>query len=1103
MKRIFSSCLALLLMLATGMTARALGIASQKDQPDDPRYGVSWSGLQFRSLGPALTSGRISDFAVNPDDPSEFYVATASGGVWKTTNMGADFKPVFDHEGSYSIGAITMDPNNHNVIWVGTGENNNQRSVSYGDGLYKSVDGGKSWTKVGLDHSEHIGMIAVDPRNSDVVYVAAYGPLWSAGGDRGLYKTTDGGKTWNAVLTISENTGVNEVHLDPRNPDVVYATAHQRRRKQFTLIDGGPESAVYKSTDGGQNWRKIMKGLPGGWIGRIGMDISPANPDVLYAIVEAQGDHGGFFRSTDRGESWQKMDSYTSRGNYYQEIIADPVDVNRVYSMDTFAKVTEDGGKTWQNLGEKNKHVDNHALWINPENPKYLLIGCDGGVYQSYDRGNNWRFYPNLPVTQFYKVSVDYAQPFYNVYGGTQDNFSLGGPTRTIDATGISNSNWFVTVRGDGFETQVDPKDSDIIYAQSQYGNVVRFDRKTGEQLSIKPKAPKGEDAYNFNWDTPLLISSHDHQRLYIAADKVFRSDDRGNSWKVISGDMTRQIDRNKLEVMGRVWPMDAVAKNASTSKYGAVVALEESPVDENLLFAGTDDGLVHITEDGGQNWRTIDHFPGAPDRIYVNEIIASHHDRNTVYVALNNHKSGDFKPYIYKSTDLGRSWKPIANNLPERGSVYAIAEDYKNPDLLFVGTEYSLFVSLDGGQSWKKFNNGLPTVAVRDITIQPREDDLVLATFGRGFYVLDNYSALREFSKPVQQAEGHLFSVRDSYQYLPYSRIGASASSVYYGKKGFQGETWFLGENLKPGALITYYLKDTIQTLKEQRQEQEKKKFKDDEPVYYPSYEELSKERDEKQPYLLFTIRDMNNEVVRELRKPATKGLHRVRWDLRFPDITSVSESDADPLKSSDDGILVLPGTYTVQMSKSVDGKVTPISDPVSFTVKPLEERSIPTDRDKVLAFQHRLMELARTLNGAERTVDQLEERAKYYLAAVKVLNTPEADSLKDDIYALQDQLEKVREKLSGDPVAAELDMDQPPSISDRINGALYGNLGSTAKPTETQQRVSEIATERIKPVLQQLQNLQEQDVPRIEQQLDKLHAPWTPGRTLKLQDQ
>jgi photosystem II stability/assembly factor-like uncharacterized protein len=589
----------ILIFLSCSLFIQAQQKGDQTEEKD-PIAKLSLSALKFRAIGPALTSGRISDFAINPNNNSEFYVATSSGGVWKTVNAGTTFKPIFDEEGSYSIGCITMDPNNTNVLWVGTGENNNQRSVAYGDGLYKSEDGGKSWKNVGLKNSEHIGKIAVDPRDSDVVYVAAYGPLWSAEGDRGLYKTTDGGKNWEAVLTIDEHTGVSEVHLDPCDPDVIYAIAHQRRRRMWTYLGGGPGSAIYKSKDAGASFSKINEGLPEGDLGRIGLAISPLDSKTIYAIVEAQRGKGGFYRSINGGASWEKQNSYTSRGNYYQEIFCDPKDIDRVYSMDVYLQVTDDGGKTFRNLGERSKHVDNHVMWIDPDNTDYYLVGGDGGIYESFDRGKTWKFMPNLPVTQFYKVAIDYAEPFYCVYGGTQDNYSLGGPSRTTSAHGIVNSDWYTTQGGDGFESQVDPKDPNIIYAQSQYGNLVRYDKKSGEKMGIKPRERKGEKSYRWNWDAPLLISPHSHTRLYFAANKVFRSDDRGNTWTVISDDLSRQIDRNTLPVMGRVWPMDAVAKNASTSQYGNIVALDESPVQEDLLYAGTDDGLIHVTEDSG-----------------------------------------------------------------------------------------------------------------------------------------------------------------------------------------------------------------------------------------------------------------------------------------------------------------------------------------------------------------------------------------------------------------------------------------------------------------------------------------------------------------------
>ena len=687
---------------------------------------------------------------------------------------------------------------------------------------------------MGLEKSEHVGAFVVDPRDSDVVYVAAQGPLWSPGGDRGLYKTTDGGKTWTRILEISENTGVSEVHMDPRDPDVLYASAWQRRRHVWTFLGGGPESALYKSTDAGATWTKITAGLPSGDVGRIGLCVSPVDSDYVYAIIEATGDAGGFFRSTDRGGSFQKRGGYNTSGNYYAEIMCDPFDRDRVYAMDVWAQVTHDGGATWGRLGELHKHVDNHALWVDPGDPDHYLNGNDGGVYESWDRAKTWHYKTNLPVTQFYKVALDNDLPFYNVYGGTQDNFSLGGPSRTTSQHGIVNEDWVITNGGDGFESQVDPTNPDIVYAQSQYGGLVRYDRKSGEIVPIQPQPGLGEPGLRWQWDAPLLISPHSPTRLWFAANKLFRSDDRGDSWRVVSPDLTRQLDRNTFPIMGKVWSMDAVAKNQSTSIYGNIVTVDESPAREGLLYVGTDDGLVQVSEDASGGWRTVERFPGVPERTYVNMVLASRHAAGTVYAAFNNHKNGDFKPYLLKSTDQGRSWTSIASDLPQRGSVYAIAEDPEVPELLFAGTEFGVYFTRDGGAHWVELTGGgFPTIAVRDLAIHARENDLVLATFGRGFWVLDDYAPLRTATSDVLAKEAHVFPVRDAQIYVPSRRLGLS-------NKSFQGESYFTAKNPPFGALITFWLKDDVQTLKARRQEAEKKATEAGQPVTYPSFEAM-----------------------------------------------------------------------------------------------------------------------------------------------------------------------------------------------------------------------------------------------------------------------
>lgn len=1057
-----------------------------------PLDGVSLSTLKFRSIGPALTSGRIADLAVNPDNTSEFYVAAAAGGVWKTTNAGTTFKPIFDNQGSYSIGAITMDPNNHNVIWVGTGENNNQRSVSYGDGVYKSVDGGASWKHLGLKKSEHIGMIKVDPRNSDVVFVAATGPLWSAGGDRGLYKTTDGGENWTKVLEISEHTGVNEIHMDPRNPDVMYATAHQRRRRQWTYLGGGPESGIYKSTDGGENWTKINKGLPGGDKGRIGMAISPVDPEVIYAVVEAKRGQGGFYKSTNRGASWQKMSSTSSSGNYYQEIVADPVDVDRVYLLNTFTQVTVDGGKTFSGLGEKSKHWDNHAMWIDPNNNHHLLQGCDGGVYESFDQGKNWKFFTNLPVTQFYKVSVDNAEPFYNVMGGTQDNYSLHGPSQTISDHGIVSSDWIVTLGGDGFESVPDPTDPNIIYSQYQNGGLTRFDKKSGEAVSIRPKPRKGEDSYNFNWDSPLMVSPHDHKTLYYAANKLFRSRDRGDSWEVISGELDQDIDRNTLPIMGKIWPMDAVAKNGSTSRYGAGVSLDESRLQEGLIYVGSDDGQISVTEDGGQNWFKINSFSGVPANTYVYDLIASKHDANTVYAAFNNHKSGDFTPYVYKSNDKGRSWTSISNNLPE-GAVYALEQDHVNSNILFAGTEYGVYVSVDEGAHWKKFSAGLPTTNVRDMAIQERENDLVLGTFGRGFYVLDNYAPLRELAPSNLDKAGHIFAVKDAHIFNTWQPLGSLGSR----DKGFQGETFFSASNPQRGAVITYSVKDGVKSLKSERTKGEKKAFKDGESIPYPSLEAYKAENSELPSYLVFTIKDASGDIVRELRSAVKTGINRITWDLTYNGAASVTNRQASQTSSlPSSGIYVVPGTYTVSLSKNVKGELSEIAGPVSFQVKELNNRTLPAaDWAAMTAFKKKALKLFNAANATRSAINEMDKKIDAYKAATKAFPAAESNAMLKEVLALEAKVQAVNISLNGDGDYNRLDLDAPYSTRNRAQNAIFDIFGSNSNIPGTAQTAYDIAAEEFAPILSTVKSLMS-DFENMDQKLGNSGAPLTPGR-------
>ncbi|MBZ5552442.1 MAG: glycosyl hydrolase [Acidobacteriia bacterium] len=1067
--------------------------ASEEGKPSDPFSATTFSGLKLRSIGPATTSGRVVDFAVDGSNRSHYFVASASGGVWKTVNAGTTWTPVFDGQGSYSIGTVVLDPKNPSMVWVGTGESNSQRSVGYGDGVYRSEDGGRSWKNVGLKKSEHIGRIVIDPRNTDTVYVAAQGPLWGPGGDRGLFKTIDGGKTWKNILSISENTGVTDIVMDPRNPDILFAAAYQRRRHVFTMIDGGPESAIYRSADAGANWTKLKSGLPTEEMGRIGLALSRTHPDVLYAIIEAANKKGGIYRSEDQGATWEKRNDYDSTAMYYSQIYVDPENTDRIYLMNVFIMVSDDGGKTLRRLGERAKHVDSHVMWIDPDDTDYYLVGCDGGIYESFDRGATWAFKNNLPITQFYDVAVDNATPFYNVYGGTQDNYSLGGPSRTFSASGITNADWFVTQGGDGFRSQVDPEDPNTIYAESQYGGLARFNKRTGERMGIQPQPGKGEPSLRWNWDSPLIVSPHSHTRVYFAANKLFRSDDRGDTWKAVSPDLTRQIDRNKLPVMGKVWGPDAVAKNASTSFYGNIVALAESPKKEGLLYVGTDDGLVQVSEDGGSNWRKIEKFPGVPDMTYVSRLLASQHDVNTVYAAFENHKNNDFAPYVLKSTDTGKSWTSISGNLPANGPVLAIAEDTANPNLLFAGTEFGLFFTIDGGQKWIQLKGGLPVIAVRDLVIQKREGDLVVATFGRGFYILDDLTPLRGLKLETVKQNASLFPVKETLMYIPSQPLGGRG-------KSFQGESFYTADNPLFGATLTYYLKDSLKSTKEKRQAAEKSAMKKGSTVPYPSPDELRAEELEEPPRVILTVMDASGKAVRTLTGPVTAGFHRVTWDLRYPAPTPPREqrpsAEEELFGGGPAGPLVMPGEYQVSLAQRVNGVFSTLAGPQSFKViVPGTEAMIPADRAALVEFQRKVANLQRAVSGSIEASNNLKSR----LTAIKraLQNTPaDTKSMIEDANSIDSRLELILRSLRGDTILAARNENVPPSISERVSGIVGDQRMSTSRPTQTQIDGYHIAGEEFAAELAKLRTLIELDVAKLEKAMEAAGAPWTPGR-------
>jgi photosystem II stability/assembly factor-like uncharacterized protein len=1048
------------------------------------------SGLELRNIGPAFMSGRISDIVIHPKNRNVWYVAAGSGGVWKTEDAGTTWTPVFDDQGSYSIGCISLDLNNPEIVWVGTGENVSGRHVGFGDGIYKSLNGGKTWTNMGLAKSEHIGRILIDPRNSNVVYVAAEGPLWSPAGERGLYKSVDGGKSWTLSLEISKDTGVTSAEFDPTNPDIIYAAAYQRRRSVAAFMAGGPESGIYKTEDAGKTWRKLAVGLPKGDQGKIGLAVSAIDSRIVYATIEAGPEEKGFYRSADKGESWEKRNSYTSDGtgpHYYQEIYADPNVFDRIYQIDVFIMVTDDGGKTFRRVGEKNKHVDNHALAFLPGDPDYLLAGCDGGVYESRDRGKTWRFFENLPVTQFYKVALDNALPFYNVHGGTQDNGSQLGPSRTLNINGIRNSDWIATYGADGYACAIDPDDPNILYVEMQEGNLFRYDKKSQENLYISPKPGAGEPPLRFNWDSPVLISPHAHTRIYYGSQHLWRSDNRGESWTKISPDLTRGIFRLEQQIMGKTWSVDALWDHGSMSIYGTITAISESPLQEGLIYVGTDDGLIQVTEEGGKTWRKVDKIMGVPDYFFVNRIRASKHEKDTVYAAVDNHKAGDYKPYLLMSNDRGKTWTNIAGDLPQRAIVWSVDQDNVKKDLLFAGTEFGIYTTVDGGKHWVKLSGGVPTIAFRDIGIQERETDLVGASFGRSFFILDDYSPLRDISDQMLEKEAVLFPTKKALLYIQQMPLQDK-------DKACLGDAFFLAPNPPFGAVFTYYLKESLKIGAEARREEEKNLDKAGKPIPFPGWDKLRKEEAEEKAEIVLTVTDEAGQVVRRISGPASKGIHRVAWDLRYPAIEPIKPepSEREEWLGKPEGPLVVPGTFTVLLAKKVDGVLISLGQSQTFTVESLNLASLPEkDRQGLLAFQKKAGALQRAMMGAGEAAQEAATNLQSMKKAL--METPKADpKLEEQIKDLEKRLREAIRQLYGDRMIQRRSEPTAPSLLERVSA----QLSTTCPITETAKHNYEIAGDAFEKLLEDLRVTIEQDLKKLGDELETAGAPWTPGR-------
>ena len=1018
-----------------------------------------------RSIGPAAMSGRVVDIAVASSHGARggelgtvVYIAAASGGVWKSTNGGTSWEPIFDDAGVGSIGDIGIAPSNSNVVYVGTGEANSQRSSSYGDGVYRSLDGGRTWEHVGLRESQHVGRIVVHPENPDVVYVAAVGPLWAAGGQRGLFKSVDGGANWNAVLTLDEHTGVTDVVMDPSNPDVLYAASYQRERRAFGFIGGGPGSGIWKSVDAGETWTRLTRGLPEGDMGRIGLDISLNHPATLYAVTE--GSDAGVYRTDDGGLNWRQTDDIQSIPWYFGQIRVDPVDPDVVYHLGVPLMRSQDGGVTWESVARGGVHVDHHALWINPENRHHLILGNDGGLYVSRDFAETWDWAADLPISQFYAIGYDMQEPFYGVYGGFQDNNTWGGPSRTRYAMGIPNSLWFVMAGGDGFYAAVDPEDHTIAYVESQNGGIVRYDGRTGDRKSIRPNPAPGEMPYRFNWSAPIQISPHDPATVYFAANYLFKSTDRGDSWVRLGEDLTQAINRDSLEMMGEIPGPNAVSRHQGVAVFSNISSIDVSALRPGLLVTGSDDGVVSVSLDDGQTWTKRTRFPGVPDTTYVSKVRWSKHDENVIFATFDGHRSNDFTPYVLKSDDQGENWTSIAGDLPGFGSVRAFAQHHENPDLLFVGTEIAPFVSIDGGESWVRIA-GMPPVRIDDMKIHPRDNDLIIGTHGRGIYIVDDLSPWQVLAQ-AQAADGpFMMPVTDAIAYVP-------DPSQY---SGLHAARDYAAENPPVGTTIRYLLPEGTAEAR-------------------------------------LEILDGSGELVRSLDAPSRAGLHHVAWDLRMdtPWDGPPEEAESQPVgfgggffRGGNRGPLVAPGSYTSRLTLSDGGEPDRVMEAGINVLRDENMRLTNAQLAQLQDLRLHYLELNASLQMALASADEVEGLLDDASAAIE--EGRGGDDLSDQVESIRDELGEVRSALRasrGFGGGANRPTPNPAPVQSRLQLA-SGMMRATAMPTAQEMEALESVPADLAREIERLNVVISTRVPALVDALDAAGMPWTPGRTVR----
>jgi len=998
------------------------------------------ANLSWRSIGPANMGGRVADVEGVPGDPNIVYVATGAGGIFKTTNGGMNWTPIFDRQTSISIGDIALEPGNPDVIWVGTGESNVRNSVSFGDGVYKSTDGGKTWKNMGLRDTNTISKIVINPRNPDIAYVAAVGHTWGANEERGVFMTTDGGKTWTKTLYIDQFHGASDLAIDPQNPNILYAGMWRFERKPWTFTSGDELGGVFRSVDGGRTWNKIDKGLPK-LIGRIGLSVAASNPNVVYAMLESKD--GTLYRSDNKGETFQQVNknqNIVQRGFYYTRVRVDPTNEDKVYAVSSPLFVSSDGGKNFTRISP-NTHIDYHALWIDPTNPKHMWQGQDGGVAMTND-GKSWEYINNLPIGQFYQVFADNREPFYNLTGGLQDNGTWTGPSRNREPAGIMNDDWRMISFGDGFYAIANSDNPDVYLTESQGGSVVKTDMRNREQQSVVPYFGVGgaaeNDKYRFNWNAPLILSPHDKNTVYLGGSVVFKSTDFGKTWTAISPDLTTNNRARLKDAGGPVF-----TENTSAEAFETVISLAESPLDAQMIWAGTDDGNLQVTSDEGKTWTNLSkNVPKMPADSSVSHIELSRVSAKTAYVAFDRHKFDDYKPYIFKTTDGGKSFMNITGNLPEKSYVHVVTEDRRNPNLLYAGTELGLYATYDGGKNWLELNmKNLPRVAVHDVQIHPRDNDLILATHGRSLWVFDDAAPVQQMNDQILQSANYMFDVRPAYRF--------STMMTRYGI----GDKLFQGQNPPRGAIITYYLKD----------------------------------KPDEKTALKLEIADQSGKKIAEVKNLSKeRGLNRAAWNLSLEGERQRRSPTAEQsaLAGNPRGPQAMPGTYTVKLfvgdkvaqEKKVEVRIDPT---VSVTTADLQAQ---------LDLALRLREMLSTLNDGLRTLDSAKQQAEQIEKVAKDrLTDPPADLTK----ALTDYKKRI-DTITGDLVTGEEDgIRASAKLTDQINGLYNTADNGNAAPTAAMREQFTLLQSQLPPKIADINRFITDDTAKMNAILQKAGLP------------